>query len=107
MGGTQRGFILFIVSTLGLIPMTTLAAERTSPYGKGVVKLVSTEWLQDHLKDPNLLIVDTQGDVYDYLAQHIPGAVYFNDQALRLPDHGMPVRYHATEPMERGCPGCR
>jgi len=92
--------MVFGAGILGLACLAAPAAERTSPYGKGVVKLVSTEWLADHLKDPNLLIVDTQGDVYDYFAEHIPGAVYFNDQALRAPQQGMPVRYLAPEAME-------
>lgn len=99
MGVARGAFITSVTMALGLVCLPASAAERTSPYGKGVVKLVSTQWLADHLKDPNLLIVDTQSDVYDYFAQHIPGAVYFNDQALRAPEQGMPVRYLAPEPM--------
>ncbi len=54
--------------------------------------LVSTEWLQDHLSDPNLRIVDIRGHVLpanqptphyfnhhdDYLKSHIPGAVFID-----------------------------
>ncbi|MAS32558.1 MAG: sulfurtransferase [Anaerolineaceae bacterium] len=52
--------------------------------------LVSTQWLHDHLDDPNLRIVDIRGHVIaaseppphyfnhydDYLQSHIPGAVF-------------------------------
>src|SRR5258705_787313 len=56
--------------------------------------LVTTEWLEDHLDDPNVRVVDVRGSVAtrplepgveeatyrgaldEYLAGHIPGAVY-------------------------------
>ncbi len=85
---------------VGLICLSGVAAERASPYGTGYVKLVSTEWLANHLKDANLLIVDTQTDVYDYLGQHIPGAVHLSDQTLRAPDQGMPVRWLSPQAIE-------
>jgi thiosulfate/3-mercaptopyruvate sulfurtransferase len=100
MRGARRVFALSIVAAIGLIGLTGSAAERESPYGSGVVKLVSTEWLQNHLKDANLVIVDAQTDVYDYLGQHIPGAVHLSDQTLRAPDHGMPVRYLSPQAVE-------
>ena len=100
MRGARRVSILSIVTAAGLIGLAGSAAARESPYGSGIVKLVSTEWLQSHLKDASLIVVDAQTDVYDYLGQHIPGAVHLSDQTLRAPDHGMPVRYltpHAIE----------
>jgi thiosulfate/3-mercaptopyruvate sulfurtransferase len=37
--------------------------------------LVSTQWLSDHLNDPNLVIIETGDEVADsYAKQHIPGA---------------------------------
>src|SRR3712207_9419966 len=63
---------------------------------------VSTAWLQEHLNDPNLVVVD--GSWYlptqnrdpeaEYLAGHIPGAVRFDidtvkDRASPLP-HMLP-----------------
>jgi thiosulfate/3-mercaptopyruvate sulfurtransferase len=100
MRDVRRISVLFIVATIGLMGVTGLAAGRESPYGTGVVKLVTTEWLQNHLNDPGLIIVDAQTDVYDYLGQHIPGAVHLSDQTLRAPDHGMPVRYLAPQAIE-------
>jgi len=37
--------------------------------------LVSTEWLADHLSDPNLRVVESDEDVLLYETGHIPGAV--------------------------------
>jgi thiosulfate/3-mercaptopyruvate sulfurtransferase len=36
--------------------------------------LVSTQWLADHLSDPNLVLVYVGGSPGDYHSQHIPGA---------------------------------
>ena len=52
--------------------------------------LVSTQWLQDNLDNPDLRIVDctwfpaSAGRIADieYEIRHIPGAVYFDSDAL-------------------------
>ena len=36
--------------------------------------VVSTQWLADHLSDPNLVLVHVGGSPDDFHAQHIPGA---------------------------------
>jgi thiosulfate/3-mercaptopyruvate sulfurtransferase len=38
--------------------------------------VVSTQWLSDHISDPNLVIVHIGHDESDYRAGHIPGARY-------------------------------
>jgi thiosulfate/3-mercaptopyruvate sulfurtransferase len=40
--------------------------------------VVSTQWLADHLSDPNLVIVHVGHDEGDYRAAHIPGARYLS-----------------------------
>jgi len=37
--------------------------------------LVSTQWVADHLDDPNLVVVESDEDVLLYETDHIPGAV--------------------------------
>jgi len=46
--------------------------------------IVTTTWLQDHLDDPSLVIVDVR-QPGQYLQGHIPGAISLNAAALRLP----------------------
>jgi thiosulfate/3-mercaptopyruvate sulfurtransferase len=52
-------------------------------------RLVSTEWLQEHLHDPGLVVVESDEDVLLYDTGHIPGAVKvdwhtdLNDPVLR------------------------
>jgi len=67
------------------------------PFGRGNVKWVSTQWLQDNLNDPNLSILDTQPDIDDYFAGHIPGAVYLNEASLRAPKGSLPAQYIPAE----------
>jgi thiosulfate/3-mercaptopyruvate sulfurtransferase len=38
--------------------------------------LVSTQWLADHLKDPNVVVLHLADNVSDYKRGHIPGARY-------------------------------
>ena len=67
--------------------------EKQYPYppGDGVVKWVSTQWLNDHQDDAHLKIIDTQPNVHDYIQEHIPRAVYMNEGLLRISFHGQPA----------------
>ena len=64
--------------------------------------LVSTEWLAAHLDDPGVRIVDASFKLPgvtplprdDYLRAHIPGAVFFDVDAVS--DHENPVTAPAT-----------
>jgi len=60
--------------------------EKTYPYppGDGKVQWVSTSWLEDHLNDKNLQILDLQPNVHDYIFGHIPGAIYVNENLFRI-----------------------
>jgi thiosulfate/3-mercaptopyruvate sulfurtransferase len=69
------------------------------PYGKGIVKWVSTDWLDENL-DQNLNIIDVQPNVHDYIAEHIPGAIYMNEGLLRIPFKGLPAQYVQPEAIE-------
>ncbi len=73
--------------------------------------LVSTQWLHDHLNDPNLRIVDIRGHVIpaseplphyfnhqaDYLKSHIPGAV-FVDWVHEITDPNDPRHAKIAQP---------
>ena len=59
--------------------------------------LVSTDWLADRLDDPNVRLIDASFKMPgvlplpkdDYLASHIPGAVFFDVDAVS--DHSSPL----------------
>jgi thiosulfate/3-mercaptopyruvate sulfurtransferase len=60
--------------------------------------LVSTEWLAEHLDDPDIRIVDasykqpgiTPAAREDYEGGHIPGAVFFDIDDIAQPDNPLP-----------------
>jgi thiosulfate/3-mercaptopyruvate sulfurtransferase len=66
--------------------------------------LVTTQWLQDHLDAPDIVVVD--GSYYlpamkrnareEYLAGHIPGAVYFDIDAIS--DHSSDLPHMLPSP---------
>lgn len=82
----SRQNLIFVVLILSFysVGLTTWAQELPS-------KLVSTDWLKMNLGSENVRIVDVRSNVADYWAGHIPGAVYFHPEAMRLADRGVPV----------------
>lgn len=60
--------------------------------------LVTTQWLADHLDDPNILILDASWHLpaakrnagEEFLAAHIPGAAFFNLDASSDPNTTLP-----------------
>ena len=66
--------------------------------------LVSTEWLAAHLNDPNVKVIDASFKMPgvlplpkdDYLAAHIPGAVFFDVDAVS--DHSNPLPHMFPSP---------
>ncbi|MGD2072898.1 MAG: sulfurtransferase [Candidatus Thorarchaeota archaeon] len=76
--------------------------QKSYPYpsGKGKVKWVSTEWLGDNLMESPMKILDIQPNVHDYISEHIPGAIYFNEGLLRIPLKGQPAVYGPPEVMQ-------
>lgn len=53
-----------------------------APAGEGSIRWVSPAWLAEHLHD-ELLIIDCQPDIHEYVSGHLPGAVYLNDHLFR------------------------
>jgi thiosulfate/3-mercaptopyruvate sulfurtransferase len=62
------------------------------PLGSGALRWTCTEWLEENLGG-EFMILDTQPEIHDYIQEHIPGAVYFNQNLLRLPYNGTPGFY--------------
>ncbi len=71
--------------------------EKIYPVGEGEVQWVSTEWTEDHLSDRDLIILDTQPDILDYVQEHIPGALHLSEQVFAIPRAGIPGGYQPLE----------
>jgi thiosulfate/3-mercaptopyruvate sulfurtransferase len=52
---------------------------------------VTTQWLQQNADAENLRIVDVRKDVIEYWIDHLPGAVYYHPDGMRLAQGGAPV----------------
>lgn len=71
--------------------------------------LVSTDWLTAHTDDPKIKIIDASFklpgvlplSIDDYLAAHLPGAVYFDVDAIADPNDPRPHMYPSAEQFER------
>lgn len=65
------------------------------------VKWVSTNWLNQNLNRKDLIILDTQPNIHDYINNHIPNSVYFNQNLLRIPYKGLPGVYIPEQAIEQ------
>ena len=64
---------------------------------QGVISWVSTEWLEAHMKDTGLIILDCRQNSHAYFTEHIPGAIHLNEALLRMHIGGIPVRWIPAE----------
>lgn len=62
------------------------------PLGEGALQWTCTEWLEENLGG-DFLLIDCQPNIHDYIQEHIPEAVYFNPELMRVPEDGVPGRY--------------
>ena len=80
--GVTRAIVAFAAAAL-VLPNAghAQAARFDSP-------IVSTQWLADHLNDPNVVVLHLAGIRRDYTTGHIPSArfLWFNDVAPSNPD---------------------
>ncbi len=70
-GGIQRGVILFLLLFLNAF---------------GMPKLVSPEWLKEHLQDENLVILEFSNAQSYFVEGHIPGAILTEKEEWRVMD---------------------
>lgn len=75
---------------------------KTYPYppGEGKVKWISTEWLADNINDKDLMILDVQPNIHDYVMGHLQGAIYLNEGLLRSAWNSLPVMYVPPESLK-------
>src|SRR5215207_5991537 len=75
--------------------------------------LVSTEWLAAHLNDPDVKVIDASFKMPgvlplpkdDYLASHIPGAVFFDVDAVSDHSNPLPHMFPSAEQFGRDVGG--
>ncbi len=76
---------MLVIAALIAISQFALAAPvACGGHGDAATMLVSSAWLADHLKDPNIVIL-ALGQKPEYDAAHIPGARYVNPAEIAPP----------------------
>lgn len=98
---TLRSLTLVLVS---LAALTFAAAARAD----SVTPLVSTEWLKEHLKDPDVFVLDVRsaidgGGVEAYQKAHIPGAIHsdYDKAGWRVTRGGVPFMLPTLAELEK------
>jgi thiosulfate/3-mercaptopyruvate sulfurtransferase len=69
--------LLFLVAGACVAPAAVHEVPPVEVYANPDV-LVDTQWVQEHVGDPNVRLVDASGSADNYAAGHLPGAVYVN-----------------------------
>ncbi|BFM40422.1 sulfurtransferase [Synechocystis sp. LKSZ1] len=60
------------------------------------IQFVSPSWVQEHLSDPKLRILDVRINPLEYIDGHLPQAVNIADNNFRGPNGFLPVQYWET-----------
>jgi len=60
---------------------------------RGVVSWVSPEWLEAHLNDAGLIVIDCRQNSHAYFTEHIPGAIHLHEALLRMHVGSIPLRW--------------
>lgn len=76
-----------------------MANREPYPSGDRKVKWVSTDWLKDHIDD-RMTILDVQPNIHDYVAEHIPGAVFLDEGFLRAAKRGICGQFMCLKAVE-------
>jgi thiosulfate/3-mercaptopyruvate sulfurtransferase len=56
------------------------------------ISFVSPSWVAANVNDPDLRILDVRWNPLDYFKEHLPNAVNFADNLVRVPKDGLPVQ---------------
>ncbi len=84
---------LFLVLMMGLLCFpVSLEAESLPFKNLTFPTLIEPADLVPFVSHPSVRIVDMRGSLLDYLADHLPNAVYLHFETLRLPKRGVPAQ---------------
>ena len=87
------GFLLcWLAASCVPQPQATTVGPSSNTYSAPLPALLSTDTLADWLKTGPVSLVDIRSDVFTYLKDHLPNAVYLNPETLRASDGGIPVQ---------------
>jgi thiosulfate/3-mercaptopyruvate sulfurtransferase len=74
-----------------------MEGQNSPDTNRRTVRWISTEWLADHLDDPQVLLIDCRRNYHAYIHDHIPGSIYLHEGLLRMHIGKSPVRWISPE----------
>jgi thiosulfate/3-mercaptopyruvate sulfurtransferase len=102
LGGFMR---LFIIATL--LCVATFAAGQANPQSSAPANgvrsdmVVSTQWLSQHLKDPNVVILHLADNILDYKRGHIPGARFLSMKKITTESGAINTELPSVEDLQK------
>ncbi|MCT7974024.1 sulfurtransferase [Laspinema olomoucense] len=99
--GVTAAILAFVTSVLAVtVVMPALSQQSSIPNfhlaagtNASHIRLVSPQWLAEHLNDENLRVLDVRMNPLDYIQGHVPGAVHIADNTFRGPNGRLPIQY--------------
>ena len=80
--------VMSVVVAIAFFSNSPLLAQ-TSPTK---ISFVPPSWVTANANDPDLRILDVRWNPLDYFKEHLPKAVNFADNLVRVPKDGLPVQ---------------
>jgi len=96
-----RTFAIILLFTI--VAAGSWASRRVEPTLPGL--LVEGEWVAANLDHENVVILDTGRSMDDYLAGHVPNAVYFDRSIYYGEVNGIPGMFTGVDPVGAGSSG--
>jgi thiosulfate/3-mercaptopyruvate sulfurtransferase len=92
-----------IAFIFGILFFSTVAIAQQADAAKKVRSemLVTTQWLADHAKDPNVVVLHVGDRMNDYKRGHIPGARFLQYKTIAEDVNGVSVELPAVERLQK------
>lgn len=99
----RAALVIFAFVTSAAFPHAQESAPVKAVNSDGVRSemLVSTKWLADHLKDPNLVILHLADNLSDYKRGHIPGARYLSMKKITTDNGPISVELPSVDQLQK------
>ena len=80
--------VMSVVVAIAFFSSSPLLAQSSATK----ISFVPPSWVKANANDPNLRILDVLWNPLDYFKEHLPNAVNFADNLVRVPKDGLPVQ---------------
>ncbi|MBV5262283.1 sulfurtransferase, partial [Synechococcus moorigangaii CMS01] len=90
---------IFLTALLAMFSYSIVPLGAESPAASNI-RFVSPSWLENHLEDPQLRVLDVRINPLEYINGHVPNAVHIADNTFRGPSGFLPIQYWDNSTLE-------